>query len=91
MRQILQLTMAVVTVFIVTGCATTMTVSSHVERGLDLSRYHTFDTGARPTLFPPVMPGWTRILFSTITCWALWSGVSPHEGSSRHPPDRPIY
>jgi Domain of unknown function (DUF4136) len=50
MRQILQLTMAVVTVFIVTGCATTMTVSSHVERGLDLSRYHTFDWGPADAL-----------------------------------------
>jgi hypothetical protein len=50
MRQILQLTIAVVTVFAVTGCATTMTVSSHMERGLDLSRYHTFDWGPADAL-----------------------------------------
>jgi hypothetical protein len=28
-----------------TGCATRMTVSSHVERGLDVSAYRTFDWG----------------------------------------------
>jgi hypothetical protein len=29
----------------IAGCATTMSVSSHVERGLDFSRYRTFDWG----------------------------------------------
>lgn len=33
-----------------TGCATSMTVSSHVEHGLDLSRYRTFDWGPADAL-----------------------------------------
>lgn len=33
-----------------TACATSMTVSSHVERGLDLSRYRTFDWGPADAL-----------------------------------------
>lgn len=32
------------------GCATTMTASSHVRRGLDLSQYRTFDWGPRDEL-----------------------------------------
>lgn len=35
-----------------TGCATTMTVSSHMERGLDLSTYRTFDWGPADALPP---------------------------------------
>jgi hypothetical protein len=33
----------------ITGCAT-MNVSSHVERGLDISRYHTYDWGPADAL-----------------------------------------
>jgi hypothetical protein len=32
------------------GCATTMAVSSHVERGLDFSRYHSFSWGPADAL-----------------------------------------
>jgi hypothetical protein len=35
---------------VATGCATTMTVSSHVERGLDFSFYRTFDWGPADAL-----------------------------------------
>lgn len=44
--------LAAVTLFAlaVTGCATTMNVSSHVERGLDFSRYHTYDWGPADAL-----------------------------------------
>ena len=45
MRRIYGLAFAVLAAGIVAGCAT-MTVSSHVERGLDFSRYRTFDWGA---------------------------------------------
>jgi len=34
----------------VTSCATTMTVSSHIDRGLDFSQYHTFDWGPADAL-----------------------------------------
>ena len=47
MRHLLPLAAAILSVFTVTGCATHMTVSSHVERGLDLSHYLTFDTQSR--------------------------------------------
>lgn len=33
-----------------TGCATTMSASSHVRRGVDLSQYRTFDWGPRDEL-----------------------------------------
>ena len=45
MRHLLQLAAALLSVFTVTGCATHMTVSSHVEHGLDLSHYQTFNWG----------------------------------------------
>ncbi len=34
----------------VTGCATTMNVSSHVERGLDFAHFHTYDWGPAEAL-----------------------------------------
>jgi hypothetical protein len=34
----------------VTGCATTMSLSSHVERGLDFGRYRTYDWGPADAL-----------------------------------------
>lgn len=36
--------------FATAGCASTMTVSSHVERGLDLSKYKTWDWGPADAL-----------------------------------------
>ena len=50
MRHLLPLAAAILSVFTVTGCATHMTVSSHVEHGLDLSRYHTFNWGPADAL-----------------------------------------
>jgi hypothetical protein len=42
--------MAIFSVVTLAGCATHTTVSSHVERGLDLSRYRTFDWGPADAL-----------------------------------------
>jgi hypothetical protein len=42
--------MAVVGTLAVAGCATTMNVSSHVERGLDVGRYHTYEWGPADAL-----------------------------------------
>jgi hypothetical protein len=42
--------MSIISVITLAGCATHMTVSSHVERGLDLSRYRTFDWGPADAL-----------------------------------------
>jgi Domain of unknown function (DUF4136) len=39
-----------VSVFAATGCATTMAVSSHVERGINFARYHTYDWGPADAL-----------------------------------------
>jgi len=50
MRPVLQLTAALLSALALTSCAARMTVSSHVERGLDLSRYHTFDWGPADAL-----------------------------------------
>jgi hypothetical protein len=50
MRHVLQLAAALLSVFTVTGCATHMTVSSHVEHGLDLSHYQTFNWGPADAL-----------------------------------------
>jgi hypothetical protein len=41
---------AALSALIVTGCATTMNVSSHVERGLDFGRYRTYDWGPADAL-----------------------------------------
>ena len=50
MRHLLPLAAAILSVFTVTDCATHMTVSSHVERGLDLSHYQTFNWGSADAL-----------------------------------------
>ena len=50
MRHILSLATAILSVFAITACATHMTVSSHVEHGLDLSRYQTFNWGPADAL-----------------------------------------
>lgn len=44
MSRITMLAMAVIGTLVVGGCAS-MNVSSHVERGLDISRYHTYNWG----------------------------------------------
>ena len=55
MRRIPGLVVGAIAFLASAGCATTMTVSSHVERGLDFSPYRTFDWGpadALPTRGP---------------------------------------
>ena len=49
MRRLIGLTLAAVVATAVTGCAT-MNVSSHVERGLDITKYHTYDWGPADAL-----------------------------------------
>jgi hypothetical protein len=49
MRGLTRLTLAAIVSMAVTGCAT-MNVSSHVERGLDISKYHTYDWGPADAL-----------------------------------------
>ena len=49
MLRLMKVTIAAIGVFVITGCAT-MTVSSHVERGLDVSRYRTYDWGPADAL-----------------------------------------
>ena len=49
MRRLTQLTLAAIVMTAITGCAT-MSVSSHVARGLDIAKYHTFDWGPADAL-----------------------------------------
>jgi len=49
MRRRTGLTLAAIVATAVTGCAT-MNVSSHVERGLDITKYHTYDWGPADAL-----------------------------------------
>jgi hypothetical protein len=44
-RLLLNLTAGFVATVMTTGCAATMTVSSHVDRSLDFTQYRTFDWG----------------------------------------------
>jgi len=67
MRDVFRLATAMLSVLALTGCAARMTVSSHVEPGLDWSRYRTFDWGPA-TLYRPGMYDWSRIPGSTTTC-----------------------
>jgi hypothetical protein len=50
MRHLLRLATALLFVVTLPGCAARMTVGSHVERGLDLSPYRTFDWGPADAL-----------------------------------------
>jgi uncharacterized protein DUF4136 len=50
MRLLLRFATTMVSVATLTACAARMTVSSHVEHGLDLSRYRTFDWGPADAL-----------------------------------------
>jgi hypothetical protein len=50
MRDVFRLATAMLSVLALTGCAARMTVSSHVEPGLDWSRYRTFDWGPADAL-----------------------------------------
>jgi hypothetical protein len=49
MRRLTRLTLAAIVMTAIAGCAT-MSVSSHVERGLDIAKYHTFDWGPADAL-----------------------------------------
>jgi hypothetical protein len=49
MRRLTGLTLAAIVATAITGCAT-MSVSSHVERGLDIAKYRTFDWGPADAL-----------------------------------------
>jgi hypothetical protein len=49
MPRLMTLTIAAIGTIGIAGCAT-MHVSSHVERGLDVSRYHTYDWGPAEAL-----------------------------------------
>ena len=50
MRRFLRLAAIAISALAVTGCATTMNVSSHSESRLNLSRYHTWDWGPADAL-----------------------------------------
>lgn len=50
MKRLPNLAAVVVAALAAASCATTMTVSSHVERGLDFSSYRTFDWGPADAL-----------------------------------------
>ena len=50
MRLLLGFAATIFSMATLAGCATSMTVSSHVEHGLDLSRYRTFDWGPADAL-----------------------------------------
>ncbi len=50
MRRLANLAAVVIAAVAAANCATTMSVSSHVENGLDFSRYRTFDWGPADVL-----------------------------------------
>lgn len=50
MRPLERLAALLIASLVTASCATTMSVSSHVERGLDFSRYRTFDWGPADAL-----------------------------------------
>ena len=50
MARIMRAAAVAVCMTIASGCATTMTVSSHVRDGLDITRYHTYDWGPADAL-----------------------------------------
>jgi hypothetical protein len=78
-----------ISVYTATGCATRMTVSSHVERGLDTSIYRTFDWGP-PDALPvgdPRLDG--NPFFKDHLAGAVEKGLAAHglEMSSAGQPD----
>ena len=50
MLRFLRLATVTIAALAVTGCATTMNVSSHVQRGVDFARYRTYDWGPADAL-----------------------------------------
>ncbi len=50
MTPVTRIAATLIAVTLSTGCASTMNVSSHVDRSLDFSRYHTFDWGPADAL-----------------------------------------
>jgi len=50
MARTLRVAAVAVCLTIASGCATTMTVSSHVRDGLDITQYHTYDWGPADAL-----------------------------------------
>jgi hypothetical protein len=45
MRRVTRLAFAALSVLAVASCATTMSVSSHIDRSVNFARYHTYDWG----------------------------------------------
>ena len=62
MRHALQVIAITIAAVFASSCATTMTVSSHVEHGLDLSQYRTFEWGP-PDALPTGDPRLDRNAF----------------------------
>ena len=50
MRRLIRCTVVAIAAVAATGCATTMTVSSHVDRGINFARYRTYDWGPADAL-----------------------------------------
>ena len=50
MRRLGRLTLVALAALALTGCATTLNVSSHVERGVDFAQFHTYDWGPADAL-----------------------------------------
>ena len=50
MRRLIRCAVVAIAAVAATGCATTMTVSSHVDRGIDFARYRTYDWGPADAL-----------------------------------------
>ena len=70
MSRLSKFTIAAIGTLAITGCAT-MNVSSHVQRGLDVSRYHTYDWGPADAL-PAGDRGSSRIHSSRTISAAKW-------------------
>ena len=50
MRRLIRWAAVAIAAVAATGCATTMTVSSHVDRGINFARYRTYDWGPADAL-----------------------------------------
>ena len=50
MRRLIRCAVVAIAAVAATGCATTMTVSSHVDRGINFARYRTYDWGPADAL-----------------------------------------
>jgi hypothetical protein len=52
MRRLIRCAVVAIAAAAASGCATTMTVSSHVDRGINFARYRTYDWGPADALPP---------------------------------------